>query len=938
MRNGVLPKTLHVDAPTRHVDWSSGGVRLLTEATPWPETGAPRRAGVSAFGVSGTNAHVVLEQAPDAEQPSADATTSLPLVPWVLSGRTEAALRDQAARLAEHLTHHPSVEPVDVGLSLATTRSAFEHRAVVLTDPATPHRAAALDALTAVAEGMFTVPGVVGDVARREGGTAFLFTGQGSQRPAMARQLHAAFPAFARALDEVMAELDPHLDRPLREVLFAEAGTPEAGLLDTTRWAQPALFAVEVALFRLLEGWGPRPDALLGHSVGELAAAHVAGVFDLADACALVAARGRLMQDLPAGGAMVALRVGEDEARELLTGYEGRVAVAAVNGPSSVVVSGDEDAVTEIAARVAERGGKTSRLTVSHAFHSPHMDGMLEAFRQVAGGVTYREPEIDVVSDVTGRLAAPGELTDPEYWVRHVRETVRFHDGVRALRARGVTTFVELGPDGVLCGMAKECLGDEAAAGEVALVPTMRRERSESATLLTAVATAHARGAAVDWARLFEGTGARRTPLPTYAFQHRRYWLEAAAPAPAASAVAVPAPDPVPITEAAPSDASMSRDELLTLVRTEAALALGHAGLEDVPADALFDDIGFDSLATVELSSALATATGLTVPAEAVHDHPTPAALADHLAAELAATAGPAGTAAPRTAAAESGLVTMYGRALRLGRGEEVVGTLAALAAFRPTFPADYEPADDQAADDPAAARAAWQPGPVTLAKGDADLELICCAGTAVASGPEEFSALAAALDGRMTVSALHQPGFKPGELLPGSLDVLLDAQADAVLRHTSGARFALLGHSAGGALAHALALRLEERGAELAALVLVDVYRPSAPGAMGVWRNQMLEWVRERSVVSVDDTRLTAMGAYNQMLLPWEPSPTGAPVLFVRASEPVGEWPGEPGAWRSRWDGGEHTAADVPGTHLTMMTEHARDTAATVHAWLGAL
>ncbi|MEU6118744.1 beta-ketoacyl synthase N-terminal-like domain-containing protein [Streptomyces sp. NPDC047117] len=649
MQHGELPRTLHVDAPTRHVDWSAGQVRLLTEAVPWPGTGAPRRAAVSGFGVSGTNGHVVLEQAPaavpGAERPAGTARPAL--VPWVLSGHTEAALRDQARQLSDHLARHPQLDPLDIAYSLATTRSALGHRAAILVE----------------------------------------CTGPGGQR------------------------------------VSADAATA-----------------------RLLE--------------------------------------------------------------------------------------------------VAEASG-----------------------RRGSGGAV---------------LGAPGPR--------------------------------EEGGDALAVALAED----------------------------------FARGAEVDWSRLFDGTGARRVPLPTYAFQHRRFWLPAngaqtsgpasgdtqdspartAAEAPAAELSATPAG---PVDSTAP--AALSPDELLTLVRTEAATALGHAALDDVPADSGFDEIGFDSLAAIELTAALSGAVGTEVPTSAVLEHPTPQQLADHLTALLAtAPAADAGQDAngPRPTQ-ESGLVTMYRRALRLRQGEEVVAALAALSAFRPTFPADETAGPRTAAE--------WQQAPVPLTAGRGPgPELICCSGTAAASGPEEFTALAAALDGRLKVSALRQPGFGDAELLPGSLDILLDAQADAVLRHTQGAPYALFGHSMGGSLAHALALRLEERGDGPVALVLADVYLPSAPGAMAVWRNAMLDWVMERSVVTVDDTRLTAMGAYNEMLLPWAPSPTKAPVLFVRASEPMEPWAGEPGGWRARWDGGEHTAVDAPGTHLTMMTEHARATADAVHRWLGDL
>ncbi|TDT97697.1 acyl transferase domain-containing protein [Streptomyces sp. 846.5] len=523
--HGELPRTLHAEQPSTEIDWSDGSVALLGESTPWPETGRPRRAAVSAFGISGTNAHVILEQVP-AQVPAAEVEQSAPqpvgtdLVPWVLSGRTDEALRQQAARLAGHLGRRPDDTAADIGYSLATGRAVFEHRAALVG----ADRAELLAALTALAEDR-NAPGLLRGNGRRRSRTAFLFSGQGSQRPEMGRELYEAFPVFADALDMVCAQLDAQLERPLRDVMFAPAGTPEAELLNRTAWAQAGLFAIEVALFRLLESWGLRPDALLGHSIGELAAAHVAGVLSLPDACRLVGARGRLMQALPTGGAMLSIEASEQEVAEsLLPHGDAAVALAAVNGPTSVVVSGDESVVEQLAEFWRAAGRRTKRLRVSHAFHSPHMDAMLDDFEQVARGLAFAPPRIPVVSDVTGRPAAPGELEAPEYWVRHVREAVRFADGVRALEADGITAFVELGPDGVLTAMAQDCL--EQPEG-VVLTPLLRRDRAEADALTTAVAALHVHGTGPDWQAFLAGRSARRVDLPTYAFQRRRYWLDA---------------------------------------------------------------------------------------------------------------------------------------------------------------------------------------------------------------------------------------------------------------------------------------------------------------------------------------------------------------------------------------------------------------------------
>ncbi|MFE2282553.1 type I polyketide synthase, partial [Streptomyces sp. NPDC059454] len=510
MRHGVLPRTLHVDAPSSHVDWSAGAVELLTEPVPWAQGSGPRRAGVSSFGISGTNAHIVLEQ-PDADgegesEAALEPETASGVVPWVLSGKSEAALRAQAERLREFVAGDgAAVRGVDLGLALATQRSVFDHRAVVLAQD----KAAALKALAAGLPDAGVVEGPA------DGGrTAFLFSGQGSQRLGMGRELYGRFPVFAEAFDAVCAGLDEHLERPLREVVWG--GDAEA--LNRTAYAQAGLFAVEVALFRLVESWGVRPEFVAGHSIGEVAAAHVAGVFSLADACALVAARGRLMQALPAGGAMVAVEATEAEVLPHLTD---EVSIAAVNGPSSVVVSGAEAAVKAVAGVFRGLGRRTSRLRVSHAFHSPLMEPMLDEFGAVVEELAFSEPRLPLVSNVSGGLAAVGELSTPAYWVAHVREAVRFDDAVRVLTEQGVTRFLELGPDGVLSGMARDSAGDDAH-----LIPLLRKDRDEETAALTALARLHVAGARVDWAAYLTDTGARAgtVDLPTYAFQRQRYW------------------------------------------------------------------------------------------------------------------------------------------------------------------------------------------------------------------------------------------------------------------------------------------------------------------------------------------------------------------------------------------------------------------------------
>ena len=527
-------------------------LKVQTELGPWPD--GPLVAGVSSFGMGGTNCHVVLGEAP----PRAEAARASGVMPWVLSGRTPAALCAQAAQLKSCV----DLPVLDVGFSLATSRTHFEHRAAVLDDH--------IDGLTALAESRSTSDLVVGEVT--EGGLAFLFTGQGAQRLGMGRGLYEAFPVFARAYDEVLGCLD----------------IPDLGV-EATGFAQPALFALEVALFRLVESWGVRPDFVLGHSIGELAAAHVAGVWSLPDAAKVVAARAWLMQALPPG-AMVAVRASEDEIKG--------VDVAAVNGPWSVVLSGDEDAVLRVAERFEHQ-----RLAVSHAFHSRHVEPMLDEFRAVLESVGYEAPSVPLVS---------GEVCLPEYWVRQARDTVRFADGVTELARRGVTRFLELGPDAVL-----SALGAENVEGE--FVPVLRKGHDERRSALRALARLHVSGVAVDWTAFADG--AHRVALPTYAFQRQRHWF---------------GENRRPVVARARDHAA--------IVAAQVAAVLGYESGDTVDLRRTFTDLGCDSISVVELRNSLNAALGTRLPTTILYERPTPAALIRFLDGEQGTDPVPAAT------------------------------------------------------------------------------------------------------------------------------------------------------------------------------------------------------------------------------------------------------------------------------------------------------
>ncbi|KJS58473.1 type I polyketide synthase, partial [Streptomyces rubellomurinus] len=535
LRHGLLPRTLHAEEPTPHVDWASGHVALLTEPVAWPAGERVRRAGVSSFGVSGTNVHVILEEAPAEDEPPA-ALQSVTPVPWVVCARTASGLRAQAARLRAWALAHPGARPAEVAWSLATGRAVLDHRAVLVGS----ELADFTTELGALADGAAEA-----GAPRRTGRTAVLFTGQGTRTRGIARAAYRAFPVFAAALDEVCAAFEGVTPFDVREVLLGEPAGPQAeheGAEDTGL-AQPALFAYEVALYRLWTAWAPAPDHVAGHSLGEIVAAHVAGALTLDDAVALVAARARLMSALPPGGAMLAVGAGEAEAAAVLAPLTG-VGLAAVNGPASVVVSGTAEAVEQVRAVCAQRGWRHRRLPVSHAFHSELMDPVLEKFATVVNGLRPRRPRIPLASTVTGTVLAPERLGDPAHWIANLRDTVRFADAVGALRAAGVTEFVELGPGAVLTPMATECLAAEEAERTVAVIPTADREGPTARGFLTALGRAFVRGTAVDWAGLTASaltTGAavpgaatdpaalarHRVDLPTQAFERRRFWLDA---------------------------------------------------------------------------------------------------------------------------------------------------------------------------------------------------------------------------------------------------------------------------------------------------------------------------------------------------------------------------------------------------------------------------
>ncbi|MFJ8211201.1 type I polyketide synthase [Streptomyces sp. NPDC096033] len=638
LRHRYLPRTLHVGEPSRHVDWSSGGVELLVEGREWTRPDGPRRAGVSSFGVSGTNAHVILEEAPQepAPEPAAGPEVAGGLVPWALSGKSAAALRGQAARLRAFLDADPDADLAAVGASLVAHRSRFEHRAVVLGRG----REGLLDALAALGGGAES-PAVVRGTAAQPGGVAFVFPGQGSQWVGMGRQLYDTFPVFARHLDDCAAALSEWADWSLLDVVRGVEGAPS---LDRVDVVQPALFAMMVSLAGLWRSWGVEPGAVVGHSQGEIAAACVSGALSLRDAARVVALRSKALVDLIGHGGMASVAESADLVAQRLAPWNGRLGVAVVNGPRSVVVSGEPDALDEFVEKMRADGVQARRIAVDYASHSHHVARVREQVTGPLAGVAPRPSAVPFCSTLYGEVIDTTRL-DAEYWYDNLREKVLFESSVRRLADDGFRVFIEMSPHPVLTVPVQEIVED---LDDALVLSSSRRDRDEVESVLGSLAGLHVRGGSVAWSALF---GERpRADLPTYAFQRRPYWLAStptAAPAPVAERAEAPAADPaaggehaVPLPErlAALSEED-ARALVLEHVLEKVAVVLGHASSASVDPDQEFKEIGFDSLLSAELSKRLTASTGLKLRANLVLRQPSPRRIAGHIAASLATAA-----------------------------------------------------------------------------------------------------------------------------------------------------------------------------------------------------------------------------------------------------------------------------------------------------------
>ncbi|CKV02827.1 polyketide synthase [Mycobacterium tuberculosis] len=935
-RGSLLPSGGFTE-PNPAIPFTELGLRVVDELQEWPVVaGRPRRAGVSSFGFGGTNAHVIVEEAgsvgADTVSGRADVGGSGGgVVAWVISGKTASALAAQAGRLGRYVRARPALDVVDVGYSLVSTRSVFDHRAVVVGQT----RDELLAGLAGVVAGR-PEAGVVCGVGKPAGKTAFVFAGQGSQWLGMGSELYAAYPVFAEALDAVVDELDRHLRYPLRDVIWGH----DQDLLNTTEFAQPALFAVEVALYRLLMSWGVRPGLVLGHSVGELAAAHVAGALCLPDAAMLVAARGRLMQALPAGGAMFAVQAREDEVAPML-GHD--VSIAAVNGPASVVISGAHDAVSAIADRLRGQGRRVHRLAVSHAFHSALMEPMIAEFTAVAAELSVGLPTIPVISNVTGQLVAD-DFASADYWARHIRAVVRFGDSVRSAHCAGASRFIEVGPGGGLTSLIEASLAD----AQIVSVPTLRKDRPEPVSVMTAAAQGFVSGMGLDWASVFSGYRPKRVELPTYAFQHQKFWL---APAPSVS-------DPTAAGQIGASDggaellassgfaarlAGRSADEQLAaaieVVCEHAAAVLGRDGAAGLDAGQAFADSGFNSLSAVELRNRLTAVTAVTLPATAIFDHPTPTELAQYLITQIDGHGSPAAAAA-NPAERIDALTDVFLQACDAGRdadGWKMVA-LASNTRERMSSPVRNNVSKNVA----------------LLADGISDVVVICIPTLTVLSDQREYRDIANAMTGRHSVYSLTLPGFDSSDALPQNADMIVETVSNAIIDVVGGScRFVLSGYSSGGVLAYALCSHLSvKHQRNPLGVALIDTYLPSqianpsmnegfSPNDTG--KGLSREVIRvARMLNRLTATRLTAAATYAAIFQAWEPGRSMAPVLNIVAKDRIATVENlreeRINRWRTAAAEAAYSVAEVPGDHFGMMSTSSEAIATEIHDWISGL
>ena len=919
LAHATLPKTLHADQPRPDLD--SSGLRLLTETVAWPRSDRKRMAAVSSFGISGTNVHVVLEESPVAKTRTAYGAAAAS-APWLLSARNSDTLPVLAAGIVGAVTE-TGTTAAEVANVLATGRSPLRHRTAILPDDNGDH----LPGLRSVAGGTPSADVVTGTAL--DGSTAFVFPGHGTQWTAMAGQLLAESPVFADAIAECEAALAVYLPWSLTSVL---QGTPAAPSLARPSVAQPATFAVMVALAALWRSHGVQPDVVVGHSQGAIAAAYVAGGLSLPDAARIITARGQVLDRILGKGAMAAIAMDRTEVQSWLAPWRDAVCLAVVNGPRSVVVSGQQDAITALLGQARRDGHRATQLIGDVAFHSPQIEDLASDFTAMIVGIQPRPSAVAFVCGSTGNTWPTEQLT-PDYWRRNLRDPVDFHAATTALLGQGHRLFVEVGAHPVLSQAVEETVGEADVSAKV--VGSIRRDDGGLRRFLRSLAEAHVYGAAVDWAPVFDGRHADAAMLPTYPFQRKHFWLATDTGAGGRAATTAPesdqADDTGTLTVLARPAAPRGAD-LLDLVRGTIASVMNLAGPHAVLPDADFEAFGLSSLAAVEVRNVLAGTLNASLPATIVLDHRTADQLAGYLTNYLEqqepAQQEPArpDDVEPASASASElpgGFESMYRRLCQRGQAEAGWDMVHAAATLRSQFRAD----DDLSAMPLAGFR---------QVVGRLQPTLVCVPSVVSLAGRAEYKKFAAPFSGMRDVIQLGEPGFRDGETLPADIDALVAAYLEVIRRRVDTDPIVLCGRSFGGWIAHAMACRLADLGKPPVGIVLVDTFWPSEEFVRKFIPRTLRRLAdrQEELGTELGMTRLTAIGWYLRMLAGWQPRSNAVPTLYLLPDDQTSiEQHLRSGGWRL-----PHTELSVPTDHFGIMDGDAPVAAAAVEEWLSTI
>lgn len=946
MQNQMLPPTLHAQTPSPHIDWSSGTLQLLTQPVDWLSKSSPRRAAISAFGLSGTNAHLILEEAPELPSAQTGILGNGQLLPFLFSAKNQSALCSQAEKIITLLNNDPNLSLNDLAYSLAVSRSHFRHQAVILSDV----REDLLTSLQALTQG-HPLPATLVSEKKSHGKLVMLFTGQGSQYVGMGEALYQHYSIFSQTFDSLCETLSPLLDLPknisLKDVTFSLPPKGSPSLLDQTAFTQPALFILEVALFRLLESLDIKPDIVLGHSIGEVVAAHIAGVFSQQDACRLIAARGRLMQAQPSGGVMIAIQASEAEVLEQLDGLEHQVSIAALNGPMSIVISGDKNIALTIAEHFTQQGRRTTQLAVSHAFHSPHMEGMQDEFHQIIGNITFNAPQIPIISNLTGKLVTEQQICQADYWVKHVRAPVRFSEGIHVAESydnmSDNITFLEIGPHAILTSMASQCLQLDALKTDTFIAPIIRGSQDND-ELMNALAMLHNRSFSINWSAVFEPYQVKLIDLPTYSFQRQRYWLDAPTETnnivqPLSFSSSATNESPIIENNFIISALSLQSVEerqsyLADMVNNCIAKVMHLENTQLIMADRSLQEMGLDSMMISALRLRLATITGLDLPPTLLFDYPTPKTLTNYLHYQITQ----ANSVNNHHSSSDeknkniqpfelkifsnqkqypllSQLVSQAFCAQQFEHGKQLLDAIGHMAQ---RFTHESFPLEENVA--------------IKLASGLNKPSLYCIA-PYLPMGAFEYADFASHFQQQRNVWVLPNPGFSVGQTLPCNIEQVLKYYQNAIQQSSNNQPFVLVGHSGGGLLAHALTSYLEFQGLYPAGLILIDSY-PTGSMNPEFQKALMLYLGKLWSTMPPADEQMIASAWYQRLLEGQQFPDIITPMLSIRCQDPLPSLKPSGDDWKTQWPQ-KVTTIDVSGDHFSMIHQQSNILTTQIQQWL---